>query len=277
MSGLRGQGDDPGTTDDVDLDTLIDGNDPEPEPDPDDESEDDTEPGDSTDAEPAPEPSGEGTGQKPQPNPSKRITALTRQIDAERREKEEAKRYAQQLERQLSQSRAPPPAPPDPNVERERERQEIERLVFAAQSQGQDASAAVARYYSEQSEKRIREAMQLAELRMADRLDQQAFAALQREMPIARRLASRIEEALPQMRQMGMNPTREAVLKFLVGEEILAKTGKQVEAQRRRGRQQIAAQTTTPAPARSTAQPERGRRDDNSMEAVERRLQDIVF
>lgn len=270
MSGLRGQDDDPGATDDVDLDALIgeEPNDPEPDDDP---ADPDVDPN----ADPGPAQTDPATPPEPprQRQPSRaeaRIRALTREIDEERRQR-------QQLEQQLSQARTPLQPPSDPNAERERERQEIERIAFVAQSQGHDPAGAIARYYSEQSEKRIREALQLSELRTADAMDRQTFSAIQREEAIARRLGPRVEEELTRMRRLGINPTREQILDLLVGQEVRRKAKKQIETQRRRGAQQIAAQTTQPAQTHSTAQPERNRRDDNSIEAVEKRLENVIL
>lgn len=273
MSGLRGQDNDPAATDDVDLDALIGEEPDDPDPEPDDNPEEVAtdsvpQPGDP----PEPQPGAQETQQR-QRQPSRaeaRIRALTQEIDEERRRR-------QQLEQQLSQARTPPPQAPDPNAERERERQEIERIAFVAQSQGQDPTGAIARYYSEQSEKRIREALQLSELRTADAMDRQTFLAIQREEAIARRLSPRVEEELTKLRRLGINPTREQILDLLVGQEVRQKAKKQIESQRRRGAQQIAAQTTQPAQTRSTAQPERNRREDNSIEAVEKRLENVIL
>jgi hypothetical protein len=269
MSEQRGQASEPGTTDDVDLDQLVNGEaepEPEPEPEPDDGGE--PEPGE----EPEPQPA--ATGAQPQQRqPSRstdRIRALNDRLESERRAREA-------LEREIAQLRAPPQPqapPPNPQAEAERERQEVERIVYAAQAQGQDPTSAVARYYAEKSEQKIQQQLLRANLEIADRMDRQSFEATKREFAIARRLSDRVESELARMRQQGLNPARDAVLKYLVGEEILAKANTQVERQRKAGARQIAAQTVPPAQTRSTAPPERGQRQDNSLAAIEARWGD---
>jgi hypothetical protein len=199
-----------------------------------------------------------------------RIRALNDRLESERRAREA-------LEREIAQLRAPPQPqapPPNPQAEAERERQEVDRIVYAAQAQGQDPTSAVARYYAEKSEQKIQQQLLRANLEIADRMDRQNFESLKARYPAARRLSERVESELTRLRREGHNPQREALFKYLIGEEYLAKAESQVERQRKAGARQIAAQTVPPAQTRSTAPPERGQRQDNSLAAIEARWGD---
>jgi hypothetical protein len=257
MSELRA-GDTPGGTDDVDLDALIGEEPDEPEPDTADEAE--PEP----DAEPEPPPGGEpADGRQRQPSRAeRRIRTLTTQIEDERRQR-------QSLEQQLNQLRTAPAAI-DPRAAAAAEQAELERVQMMAPHE-------VAAYYARKSEEKISQTLLRAQLETRDLMDRQAFAVVQREEAIARRLGDRVETTLAQARQMGMNPTREAILNLLVGQEIRDKAKKQIETQRRRGQRQIAAQTTLPGGTRSNVPSERGRRDDNSLAAIEKRLENVIL
>jgi hypothetical protein len=259
MSELRGQDSDPGTTDDVDLDALI-GDDPEPDDDP--GPDEDPDPG--PEGDPQPPAGGDAGGDRQTRQPSRaerRIRALTQQIEDERRQR-------QTLEQQLTQLRTPPL--PDPRAQAAAEQAELERVQMMAPHE-------VAQYYARRSEERVQQTLLRSQLETRDLMDRQSFAAVQRQEPIAKRLADKVEQTLAQARSQGMNPTREAILNLLVGQEIRDKARQQIESQRRRGARQIAAQTTQPGSPRSNVPSERGRHDDNSIAAIERRLENVIL
>lgn len=265
MSGMRGQDDNPGATDDVDLDALIGEEPDDPETGTDEETED-AAPESEAEGEDAPETGGTLQPRQEQKRPSRaetRIRNLTREIEEERRQR-------QALEQQISQLRTPVAAVPDPRIEREREQAELERVQMMMPHE-------VAAYYARKAEESVNQRLLQGQLETRDMLDRISFTALQREDALARRLAARVEDTLTEARKQGMNPTREAILNLLVGQEIREKARKQIETQRRQGRRQIAAQTTVPAQTRSTAASERRRQDDNSIEAIEKRLENVTL
>jgi hypothetical protein len=162
----------------------------------------------------------------------------------------------------LTQTR-PPPAPAyDPYRQMELDRAEEERVLQMQPHQ-------VAQYYAQKARQdSSREVMQ-AKIEVADLLDKQSFELLKQQEPMAARLAPQIEQALAASRQGGFNPTREALYNQMFATEVRAKAKKQAETQRAQGRRRIAAQTTQPGGARSTAPSPRGRRP------AERTLADI--
>jgi hypothetical protein len=97
-------------------------------------------------------------------------------------------------------------------------------------------------------------------------LDRQSFAQLQRDEPAARRWADQVERVLTQERAQGRNPTRETVYTYLAGKEVRSRSGRDTEQQRRTGARRIAAQTTRPGSARSTAATPAQRRGDEFSE-----------
>jgi len=184
---------------------------------------------------------------KPEPRQQTREERRVQALNKRWRESEaENKRLRADFDRMIVQSRAPATPAPDPYRQAELQRQEAERLALMAPHEQ-------AAYYANQVEQRVQQRLMQTEVTTADRLDRQNYTLLTRSDPDARRLAQQVEDGLMLARQNGMNPTREAILNVLVGQETRAMREKRDNEARRRGRAQIARETTRPGSAASTA------------------------
>jgi hypothetical protein len=188
---------------------------------------------------------------EPEPPPrqqtreERRVQALNKRW---RESEAENKRLRADFDRMIVQSRAPAPQAPDPYRQAEQQRQEAERLALMAPHEQ-------AAYYANQVEQRVQQRLMQTEVTTADRLDRHQYTLLTRSDPDARRLAQQVEDGLVLARQNGMNPTREAILNVLVGQETRQMREKRDSDARRRGRAQIARETTRPSSAASTVPP----------------------
>jgi len=90
------------------------------------------------------------------------------------------------------------------------------------------------------------------ELGVFDRLDKQSFDQFTRDHPGASKFTSQVEQVLASERQAGRNPTRETIVKYLIGEDFLRRSQTTTARERTQQQRRIAAQTTRPTNARST-------------------------
>ena len=192
---------------------------------------------------------------EPEPKPTRaeqRIRALRRQT---KEQGEELKRLRDAV---LARPAAQPAAQqPDPLRQAQLDREEVERVAQLPYDEQ-------ARYWNRKTEDRISQRLQFNELRTGDLLDQQNFRQVMRDRRLPARYATEVENLLAQARQNNMNPTREWLLKTVIGEEVLSRKDRETERQRNSGRRRIASQTTRPGgAARSTAASAGGRRNQN--------------
>jgi hypothetical protein len=204
---------------------------------------------------------------EPRRRPSARQRAVLRLRDRQSKLEEENRNLRQVMER-LSQTQPPLAPQPDPYRQQEIEQREAERVA-------QMMPHEQAQYYARKAKDEMSGELMRARIEVADYLDRQSFDQLKQQEPMAERLSAKIEEALAHSRRNGMNPTRVALYNQIFAEEVRAKAKRQADTQRKRGRAQIAAQTTRPGTARSTAAPTR-RRQDNEDAGLDDRLRKVT-
>lgn len=120
------------------------------------------------------------------------------------------------------------------------------------------------RYWARKSEERVQQQLLRSHLETRDLLDRNSFQQIMRDRRLPAKYAAQVENMLIQARQQNMNPSREWLLKAVIGEEILSRKDRETERQRVRGQRRIASQTVrTGAGARSTAATPGGRRGQN--------------
>lgn len=110
------------------------------------------------------------------------------------------------------------------------------------------------------------------EFQTYDANDKAAFAAMCARNPAAAKLEAEVEKRLKEHRDGGQNATREAVLKFLLGERALAKSGRAKSAGQRREAEGRDRQTARPMNGRGDAAPS-GQRRTSEAEARRKRLE----
>jgi hypothetical protein len=214
----------------------------------------------------AEEPPAQGEGSEEQARQAQPVSRAEKRINALREETRRATETAAQARRELEEFRAAEHRRqqlPDPRLEAER---------IAAMSPDERAQHYIA-------QERQRSEQQFGQLRfeMADSADKTRFDALKAGSPIAARLAPKVEEYLANARRNGQNFNRDVILKYLAGEEALARTGKEKAKQAQAGAARIAQQRTRPLNGASDVSASRRNRDDNSPEAIRARLEGRVF
>ena len=167
------------------------------------------------------------------------------------------------LERRLAELERRPAQQFDPMAAERAHQAELERISMLPPEQQLPAAL-------QYGERRTVAAMQAMESRTQDTLDRQHFSALQERNPTARRLASRVEE----VRRENPTVSREVILKYLVGEEVMAKAASVTTRQRRQGRANVRRETVRGSSSRSTEGRPNGR-DDNA--AYRKRLESYTF
>jgi len=203
-------------------------------------------------------------GQVKEERPRSRATRAV--LEAKRVAREEAaKRTA--LEQELNALRA--------ERERERARREVE-------SPEQEAARLALMTVEERVDYKLRKAeekhtreLAAATFAAADAADKAAFESKGAYDPRYKKYAPDVERLILQERQAGRNFPRETILKFVLGERVLANQAK-VDAQRAKGRENIRRQTTQPPGGRSDRAPARTRPGQgNSLADLEARLDGV--
>lgn len=202
--------------------------------------------------------------------PTRQPSRMDRRIAALReREKVKDEEIRRLREVAFTQTTAPRHQVPQlsPDEERARDLQEASQLPFEQQQA----------FLLQRSEQRTERRLMRQQLEMADMLDRTRFDALKESNPHMARLAPQVEQQLIAARQQNMNPTREALYYYTLGQEVHAKAKTQTRQQQQRGARRVASQTTQPGAQRSTAAaPRREPGRDDSMEALEARLKSVT-
>ena len=211
--------------------------------------------------------------QPPTDSPPLRLSREQRRIQTLRQrtrdQESEIRRLRQVQEQALTQTRQPAPQI-DPYRQAEIDRQEAERVQMMAPHE-------VAQFYAGKMANQLQQQIARQNVEMADRMDRQGFENFAASRPAARRMASQIEAGLAEARQAGMNPTRQAIYHLLLGRQVDEQSARQTPVQRRNGQQRIASQRTQPGTPRSNAAPaSRGRRGEDSDEAMVARLKSVT-
>ena len=207
----------------------------EPELEPGDEPEPEPEPGD----EPEPEP-----GEEPAPRRSRGSEAVraqrARAQQAERELAETRQRLAD-IERQVQQFRQQP-VDPAAAARAAAERAERRRLMSP-----DELAADITQELSGQ----FGTAFQQLQFQHNDALDQQRFEASALRSPVRARYADRVEETLRAERAAGRNHSREALFKYLYGDDMEKRATRAAAPQRRAAAARVAGQVVRPGSTRS--------------------------
>lgn len=105
--------------------------------------------------------------------------------------------------------------------------------------------------------------------------DKAAFERLQLADPRAKKYAAEVEDRLASIRKQGQNVDRAALLKFIVGEKVMAGGGKAAAKQKKAGEEHIRRQQTKPPGGSSDVRG--GRTQDSAAEARRKRLENMTF
>lgn len=261
MAGARPTDDDPidpvdpeDPEDPIDPEDPVDPADPEDPQDPEDlvdpeDPEDPEDPADPADPEPPRQPS--------------RGAALRERAKTAERERDELRERVERLERA--------PQRPDPAAEAERKRREAEEDERIRLSGDPDL---IANHAVSKVEKRLSAQFNGVVHHVVDRADKTDFQALCADNPAVKAVAADVEKQLVQSRAQGLNPTREALAKYIIGERVLSRSKGAKSRQEKRAAGERQRQQARPGSRRSDVnssgrsgkdtQAERARRLDES-------------
>jgi hypothetical protein len=105
--------------------------------------------------------------------------------------------------------------------------------------------------------------------------DKAAFERQQLSDSRAKKYAGEVETRLADLRKQGQNVSREALLKYIVGEKVMAGVSKATAKQKKDGEAQIRRQKTAPLGGASDVRG--GRTQESEAEARRKRLENLTF
>jgi hypothetical protein len=121
--------------------------------------------------------------------------------------------------------------------------------------------------------------LQIMQIQMADQQDRTAYQA---KATIDKRFAryeQEVEQRLADLRRQGQNVSREALLKFIIGEKVLGNPAERVRARRQDAQRRVESQKTRPQNTRGDQEGANQRRQsgDSEREARRKRLENLTF
>ena len=196
------------------------------------------------------------------PTPQRRGTGRReRQAAAIRDQRERIDR----LERELQQARQVQQPRIDPYEQQRRDQAEREQVALMPLDQQ-------GLYWAQKSEQRVAQALQQQRAELSDTIERSAWEQRCTSDPMRRRYAQRVEQTLNQYGPGQIKPPREVVFRYLLGEDIETKRATDGGRQRTQAARRVRNQTTQPSNGRSDGTRDSGSRDDNSIEALRRRV-----
>lgn len=186
--------------------------------------------------------------------------------EAERARDAERQEFQRRLTEIETRQRAPQQISPEEQARRQAEEQARLEMMTPAE---------VARYFAEQTERRVAAAVGSIQFQTADQIDRQAFEAEARSNPLLRPIKDKVESLLQQERAQGRNTNRLIVAKYVLGDELMTRHSQRAPQQRRAANGRVQRQTTTPANGGGDARREGGRQGDDSYEAALRRVRGV--
>ena len=163
---------------------------------------------------------------------------------------------------------APPQRQPDPNAEAEARRREAEEDERVRLSGDPDL---IARHAVGKVERKLSAQFSSVVSHVVDRSDKTDFQALCASNPAVAAVADAVEKQLVQSRAQGLNPTREALAKYILGERLLNRAKGAKTRQQRHADTEVRRQAARPGSSRSDVSSS-GRRKKDSHEERAKRL-----
>jgi hypothetical protein len=223
---------------------------------------DDDEGGDETEDRQAAETREGEEGQVEEPPQRKPGRAERAVLEAKKLAREASER-ATALEREMAAMRAERAQP-----KQETEAEERARLTLMTAEERLD-------YRLEKAAKQNEHQIGMMRFESADRADKAGFEAKASYDPRYKRFSADVEAQLAQARRNGLNPNRETVLKYIIGEKVLEAKPK-VDKARQDGQRRIQRQQASAQSGRSDRPAERTRGGaGNSLADLERRLDGV--
>ncbi|MDE2343055.1 MAG: hypothetical protein KGL63_06630 [Betaproteobacteria bacterium] len=200
-------------------------------------------------------------------------------VEAQQAQKSRAQARIERQQAELKSAREAAEEASRRSAELERQMQELQAAQARAREQEQ------MQYMSPEEKAAFETKLQLGQMQRQfqqlqfetqDAADRSAFSAKAVTNPMYSKYADQVEAELGKMRARGQTAPREAVLAYLVGQEVIRKGPSAAARQRNAGAQRVAnAQGKSPAGKGNAARQAPGTGD--SLEDLEARLKDAVF
>jgi hypothetical protein len=188
-------------------------------------------------------------------------------------EAKEAKDRADRLEREIAEIRQLQTAPRQPTAQEiaAEAAQEAERLALMAPHEQ-------VQYLVAKEMNKVNARLHQTQMTLAEETDRAAFRSLQTSNPLARKYATDVEKVVSDQKARGFTVDRETALKHVLGTRLFEQSMKNAGKAKKAGASRIAAAQGRPGRAAGEAGSDRGgRRGDDSIEALERRLAGVKF
>jgi hypothetical protein len=200
---------------------------------------------------------------EPAPKPGRSTAA----VQTAKRIAREANEKANRLEREIAELRAQTQRQ---EPKGESPEQEAARLSLMTSEERMD-------YKLDKAQKEHSAQMALVRFEAADRADKSAFDAKGAYDPRYKRYEAEVEKLLAVERRKGRDFDRETILKFVLGERVMA-SKKEIAKQKDAGKKNVAAQRAQAGNDRSDRTAPRGRAGTgNSVEDLEKRLEGVYL
>ena len=189
-----------------------------------------------------------------------RPSRATKAVTEAKRIAREASEKAARLEQEIAALRQQRQAPATESKE-----QEDAKLALMSVEERVD-------YKLAKAEREHARQIALYEFKSSDAADKASYEAKAAYEPRYKKYAADVEKLLLQERNTGRNFPRETILKFVLGEKVMAAKPK-VDQQRREAQRRVNGQRTQPDQGRSDRAAPRGRSTGNTLSDLERRLE----
>jgi hypothetical protein len=177
----------------------------------------------------------------------------------------DANERATKLERELREERA---------ARQRREAQET-RKEPTAEEMALWTTDQIVDYKLGKSQASFQQTLQQIQFQTMESSDQAAFSTLCATDPRAKKYAGEVEQRLADLRAQGQNVPRANLLRWIIGDKVMAGAGKQVQRQRQQGQDRIRRQQSLSTTPRSDAAGNRGAKTD--AEKRLERIENITF
>ena len=196
-----------------------------------------------------------GDGEKPRSRGETRFQKLANEAREAREESAKVRRELDEFRAQQSR----------PQVQQESPDQVAQRLALMTPEERLE-------YKFDQQNRQNQQTLQGMQFQMRDTSDKSAFLALCASNATAARYKDRVEAKLAEVRRAGQNVDREALFKFMVGEDVVNR-GPAVRAkQAKDGERRLQRQTVTPGNSRGDNAPNK-----RGGQTLEEKLENVTF
>ena len=191
----------------------------------------------------------------------------------QRREPGRGTRRIEALEAELRELRNRPAPAAEPQRQQEETQQQFEARISMLPPDERMEQRML------RSEQQNNQRLTFMQIQMADQTDRASYQAKATSDKRFARYEQEVEQRLADLRRQGQNVSREALLKFIIGEKVLGNPAERVRAGRQAAQRRVESQRVRPANTRGDQEGANQRRQggDSEREARRKRLENLTF